>query len=333
MGGAALVEQLVSARQQLDLAGSLLMKPSPEGVERCSTILEEAGRQLAQWQPEFSRQAGDAAALEEAWRLRRSFQRTSRLLQGAADFHTELAAGARRHDRRLYRNRRIRAAITWQPDLPGRVTVMSNLLASLVSSAGTLEAYGRVLETAQNNVANASTPGYAKQRLDLYALPFDPSAGVTGGVRAGKLVSARSEYAEQAVRQQTSGLGYQQQLVDNLTAIQANFDISGNQGIPQALNNLFQSFSAWGATPDNTAARQTVIQRATDLARAFQQTAHDVSGRARDAEMQIGQTVEQVNQLVGEIRGYNHIALQGNKGDAGLRCPHARGAGGVVEPD
>ena len=149
---------------------------------------------------------------------------------------------------------------------------MSNLLATLVSSAGTLEAYGRVLETAQNNVANASTPGYAKQRLELYALPFDPQGGVTGGVRAGKLVTARNEFAEQAVRQQTSGMGYQQQLVDSLTVVQSNFDISGNQGIPQALNNLLQSFSAWGATPDNQAARQTVVQRATDLAQSFQQS-------------------------------------------------------------
>ena len=195
---------------------------------------------------------------------------------------------------------------------------MSNLLASLVSSAGTLEAYGRVLETAQNNVSNASTPGYAKERLDLYALPFDPEGGVTGGVRAGKMVSARSEYAESAVRQQTSDLGYQQQMVDNLTAIQANFDISGNQGIPQALNNLLKSFSAWGASPENQAARQTVIQRAADLASAFQQTAHDVSAKANDAQQQVLQTVAQVNQLVGEIQGYNHIAMQGSKNDGGL---------------
>ena len=53
--------------------------------------------------------------------------------------------------------------------------------------------------------------------------------------------------------------------------VQSNFDISGKQGIPQALNNLLQSFSAWGATPDNQAARQTVVQRATDFAQAFQQ--------------------------------------------------------------
>jgi flagellar hook-associated protein 1 FlgK len=195
---------------------------------------------------------------------------------------------------------------------------MSNLLASLASSAGTLEAYGRVLETAQNNVANASTAGYAKQRLELYALPFDPDGGVTGGVGTGKVVSARNEFAEQAVRQQTSGMGYQKQLVDSLTALQSNFDISGNQGIPRALNNLLQSFSAWGATPDNQAARQTVIQRATDLAQSFQQAANTVSARAHDAEQQIGQTVDQVNQLVGELQGYNHIAMQGNKSDAGL---------------
>ena len=133
-----------------------------------------------------------------------------------------------------------------------------------------------------------------------------------------KLVSTRNEFAEQAVRQQTSGLGYQQQLVDSLTAVQSNFDISGNQGIPQALNNLFQSFSAWGATPGNQAARRTVVQRATDLAQSFQQAGNNVSAQARDAEQQIGQTVDQVNQLVGEIQGYNHIAMQGNKNDSGL---------------
>jgi flagellar hook-associated protein 1 FlgK len=195
---------------------------------------------------------------------------------------------------------------------------MSNLLASLASSAGALEAYGQVLETAQNNVSNASTPGYAKVSIDLYALPFDPQSGVTGGVRASQLVSSRDEFSELAVRQQTSLLGYQQQLVDSLTAIQSNFDISGDQGIPQALNNLFQSFSAWGATPDNEAARQTVVQRATDLAQCFQQAANNVSAQASNAEQQISQTLDQVNQLVGQLQGFNDIALRGNKDDSGL---------------
>jgi hypothetical protein len=87
MRTAALVEQLMSARQQLDRACDLLTKPSPEALDSCSSVLEAAGRQLAEWQPSFSHQAGDAAALEEARRLRRSIVRTARLLQGAGDFH------------------------------------------------------------------------------------------------------------------------------------------------------------------------------------------------------------------------------------------------------
>ena len=195
---------------------------------------------------------------------------------------------------------------------------MSNLLASLTSSANTLQAYGQVLETAQNNVSNASTPGYAKQEVQLYAMPFDPMVGTTGGVGVGKMVSARDQYADQAVRTQETGLGYQKQMANTLSALQSSFDISGNQGIPLALNNLFQSFSAWGATPDNAAARQSVIQNATTLAETFQQTASQVAAQAGNAQQQISQTVDQVNQLVGQLQGYNVIAMQGNQNDAGL---------------
>ena len=318
MGTAALVEQLMSARQQLDFACDLLAKPSPEALD---SLFLGAGSGRTP--------IGGMAAhlLPAGWKRRRPRRSLAAEAQlrahratapGRGRFSSQLAPTPRRHDRRLYRNRRIRPANARQPHLPTRVIVMSNLLASLVSSASTLEAYGRVLETVQNNVSNASTPGYAKQRLNLYALPFDPRA-VSPAVCVPATWSARATSSpNRRCASRPAGSGYQQQLVDSLTAVQANFDISGNQGIPQALNNLFQSFSAWGATPDNQAARQTVVQRATDLAQSFQQAANNVSAQAHDAEQQIGQTVDQVNQLVGEIQGYNHIAMQGNKNDGGL---------------
>src|SRR5690242_13726620 len=109
---------------------------------------------------------------------------------------------------------------------------MSNLLNSLVSSSGALAAFDRVLEVAQNNVANASTPGFVKHRQSLVALPFAPDAGLTGGVRAGEVQTARSLYADQAVRSQLSLLGQAQQDVQSLTALQSNFDATGESGIP-----------------------------------------------------------------------------------------------------
>ena len=44
-----------------------------------------------------------------------------------------------------------------------------SLFSSLLSSRNTMQTFQKGLEVAQNNVANANTPGYLKQRLDLRA--------------------------------------------------------------------------------------------------------------------------------------------------------------------
>src|ERR1043165_6796374 len=134
---------------------------------------------------------------------------------------------------------------------------MPNLLSSLLASAGALQAYDQVLQVTQNNVANASTPGFVKHRQALLAMPFDPAGGLGGGVRAGDVQSARSTYADQAVRRQAVLLGQAEQDVGSLAEVQSAFDISGDSGIPSALNQLFQSFSAWAQSPADNIARQT----------------------------------------------------------------------------
>ena len=195
---------------------------------------------------------------------------------------------------------------------------MSNLLSTLLSTAGALDAYTQVLNVTQTNVANANTPGYAKQTQTLQALPFDPSMGSTGGVRAGEVQSSRDRFAEQAVRQQTTLLGQAQQNVNSFTSLQALFDISGGSGIPAALNNLFQSFSAWGQSPNSTVARQTVIQNATAVADAFQQTATGLARMAQDTTQQLQEAVTQINRMAGLVAGYNKQILNGDRSDAGL---------------
>uniref|UniRef100_Q01QL5 FlgN family protein n=1 Tax=Solibacter usitatus (strain Ellin6076) TaxID=234267 RepID=Q01QL5_SOLUE len=88
MPAATVVEQLAAARLELDRAGELLTSPSPASLDRCSSLLEATGRRLAEWQPRLAEHSGDPEALAEAWRLRRSFRRTERLLQGAGEFHS-----------------------------------------------------------------------------------------------------------------------------------------------------------------------------------------------------------------------------------------------------
>ena len=195
---------------------------------------------------------------------------------------------------------------------------MANILATLGNSAGALDAYQKVLAVTQNNVANASTPGYARQSMALEAMPMDQALGMSGGVRTGRVESARDEYAEQAVRRQTVVLGQAQQNVNSLTALQNQFDVTGTSGISSTLNALFQSFSAWGQSPFSQVARQSVIDHATAVADAFGQAATGLEKLTVDTESQLQQTVGQVNQLVTKLQGYNQQIFNGNRNDPGI---------------
>jgi flagellar hook-associated protein 1 FlgK len=195
---------------------------------------------------------------------------------------------------------------------------MSNILSSLISSAGALKTYDQVLQVTQNNVANADTPGFVKHRQAILAMPFDPDGGLSGGVRAGEVLSARSAYADQAVRSQLFLLGQSQQETNSLTALESLFDVSGKSGIPSALNQLFSSFSAWAQSPTDSVARQTVLERAGDVADAFQETAGNLVNVARQTEYAAGQTVDAVNQLADRLRTLNALARQNARTDSGL---------------
>ena len=197
---------------------------------------------------------------------------------------------------------------------------MDTLFSALRSSADALNVFQRALTVSQNNVVNASTPGYVKQIQDLQALPFDPGQGLAGGVAAGPVESARDLFAEQSVQQQVSSLGTWEEQVNTLTPLQGSFDITGQNGIPGALNQLYQSFSAWSNSPNDATARQAVLNQAQSVALAFQQQSSALTQASSNADVQLGNLVDQVNSLAGQLRQDN-IALQNGRGqDAGLEA-------------
>ncbi len=195
---------------------------------------------------------------------------------------------------------------------------MSNLFASLNSSAGALGAYQQALNVIQNNVNNASTPGYARQQMQLESLPFDASNNLTGGVAAGEVQSTRNRWADQEVRQQVQDLGYFDQKASIVQPLENAFDISGEDGIAGHLDRLFASFSAWSADPASGASRQAVLDQAQALSASFQQTAQRLSEASISARQQTGSTMQSINTLAAKIQGYNAERLRTGRADAGL---------------
>ncbi|MBI1791222.1 MAG: hypothetical protein HYR60_27145 [Acidobacteria bacterium] len=140
-----------------------------------------------------------------------------------------------------------------------------SLFTAVGASADALENFQRALETIQNNVSNASTPGFARQTQLCTADPFDPEHGLAGGSSLGARQSARDELAEAGVRRQAS------------------------------LEGRFGQLSA----------RQQVLDRAVQLARSFQGQSQALRSAEAGERRQIPGQVERINQLTGLIRDHN----------------------------
>lgn len=194
---------------------------------------------------------------------------------------------------------------------------MGGLFSSLNSSVEALRSIESALAVSQNNVSNANTPGYARQVAQLNSQPFNLSAGLGGGVQFGGTQSTQNEYLNQAVRTQLSSQSYFTGQSNPLASIQSLFDVSGQSGLTGALNSLFQSFSAWSATPNATTA-QAVLTQAQTVAQSFQSAAAGLSQITNSVNQQISSNVSQINNLTAAIQKANIAIQQSTAPDAGL---------------
>ena len=194
---------------------------------------------------------------------------------------------------------------------------MSNLLASLGNSGNALNVLQQALAVIQNNVSNASTPGYATQQLNLAAQPFDVATGAAGGVASRGLLSSRDAYADSEVQRQAQALGLYTAQSQSTASVQSVFDVSGNSGVSAALTNLFTAFSAWSASPNDAVARQTVISDASTLAGSINGLSTSLSTAAQQLNQQVGSTVNQINNLASQIQQYNIARRQQTEADPG----------------
>ena len=182
---------------------------------------------------------------------------------------------------------------------------MGNLLTSLLNAANSMQAVERALAVTENNVVNASTPGYVKQTATFEAMPFDLTVGLPGGVRAGPAQSSRDAFAEKGVRNQQTDLGFYQQKASDLTNLQAFFGLSSTSGIGPAMSGLFQSFSQLSVNPNDAVSRQSVLDQAQTVAQSFQHTAASLASQGTNIAEQSRSTIDGINRLAGEVATIN----------------------------
>ena len=183
---------------------------------------------------------------------------------------------------------------------------MSGLSGSLSIALSALMANQQALEATANNVANANTPGYTRERPVLVPrdpVTLDPWTFGTGVVLE-KLESLRDPILDLRVSQATQDQGKLNTSLAALEQLQVMFS-SNDSGIGAAISNLFDSFQQLSTDPTSPSLRQGVLTAAGDLATAFKTTAHNLGTQRINLDLNVRDTVNQINMLTSQIAAVN----------------------------
>jgi flagellar hook-associated protein 1 len=191
---------------------------------------------------------------------------------------------------------------------------MGSTFFGLNTALSGLVAQQRALNTVSHNLANATTPGYSRQRVDMAAqTPFAAPAlnapvgpGQIGtGVVATAHTRLRDELIDRGYRSQTASLGQFEARSNALSSIDASLNEPGGTGIASLLDRFWGSFQALSLSPESAAGREAARQAGVALAEGFTDLRAKLVGAQSDATDRIALQVGRLNDLVGQVNVLN----------------------------
>lgn len=180
---------------------------------------------------------------------------------------------------------------------------MGGLSTSLNTATTALDALTQALGVAQQNIANASTPGYVAQNVSISPI------GLSGETSSpGDLVTASSTgnaFTDAVVRSATSQASQSQTEASQLSPIDQLFDITGTSGILAALQQFGTAFSNLAVTPDDATLQASALNAAGNVATAFQTVVASLDSQSTQVASAIQSTTTQINSLAAKIAQLN----------------------------
>lgn len=169
----------------------------------------------------------------------------------------------------------------------------------------------RALETSAHNVANASTDGYSRQRVEFStARPIPTSrallgVGATGqGVSIDAVTRAHDALVTANYRESTAQLSSWTSRADFFARAE---QVLGplDDGASQALSDFWNSWEALSQSPESMTSRDQVLVAGRRLTKALNDAHRSVAALQADVGFAMAATVAEVNDLSAEVAQLN----------------------------
>ena len=172
------------------------------------------------------------------------------------------------------------------------------------------------LQTTGNNIANANTPGYSRQQVELADAPSQYSGGgfFGKGVDVKTVARAYDQFLTSHAVGTASTAAADSTRLDRLSLLEQVFPI-GSDGLGSAMGDFLNGFADLANNPADASARQVVLSNAQGVAARFKAAGDQLSLLQRGVVQDVKTSVATVNALAQQVAVLNQqIASMGGSG-------------------
>ncbi len=187
-----------------------------------------------------------------------------------------------------------------------------SLFTSLNVGAQALLANQAALQTVGHNIANANTPGYSRQRVDLVTLP--PAQFGFGRVGTGVAVQRVSRSIDESLQARLqdagSSLGDLQVRQDSLARVEQVFNELKDVGISDRLAEFFRSLEELGNAPQDVSTRVEVIEQGRAVSEIIAALGGNLRSLRRELDNTLTVQVGEINAQAQELADLNRQIVE-----------------------
>jgi len=181
-------------------------------------------------------------------------------------------------------------------------------IGSLLNTARTaMNVHQTAIQIASQNVSNAETPGYSRQRAELTAsVPqVFPYGSVGTGVTIATVTRARDAVLDTTYRQHAAGQSGADTTNQALTQIQTIFGEPSDTGLSSTLDQFWSAWSDLASDPSNSAAKSVVVESGRTVAQTLNQFASQLDQLDQNNREAMNADVNQINDIAQQVSKYN----------------------------
>lgn len=163
----------------------------------------------------------------------------------------------------------------------------------------------QALDLTSQNVANANTEGYTRQRVHMEAVAPVGIPPVGGGVNVQSIERIRDQFVDFQIRLESGSEGEYRMRSESLALAEISLSEPGDGGLLHLMDAFFNSWRDLANAPEETTARQAVIEAGSALAFSAQRANSSFTALQEDANARISALVDEVNSLAAQVARLN----------------------------